>query len=261
MSLQTHGKLNRVLQEVPKDSVITTARLRELGVSRQLARKYVQNGWLQKLGPAGAFARTGDSPDWLGGIYALQAQLGLTIHVAGVSALELKGRAHFLTVGEGRSVTLLSDRRETLPKWFTDKPWSVEIHHRCLTLFRAVPTEGTTACECGGFSIQVSTPERAILEELHLVRSNSDVEHAILLMEGLSTLRPKVVQEMLVQCTSVKAKRLFLWSAKQNGHTWMEEIDLSGVSLGSGKRQIFKGGILDPKYLITVPEQEGLPSA
>jgi hypothetical protein len=259
MSLQCTTKINRLLQAVPRNGVVTTARLRELGVSPQLARKYVQNGWLQRLG-VGAFARAGESPDWLGGIHALQSQLGLTVHVAAVSALELQGRAHFIPMGTGRRVTLISDRREALPKWFTSGEWTVALHHRCISLFDTPPSDSTTQLDRGGFSVRISTPERAILEELHLVQSNSSLEHALLLMEGLSTLRPGILQPLLVTCTSVKAKRLLLWSGERCQHTWMSRLDTSEVDLGTGKRQVFKGGILDPKYLITVPEPEELPS-
>ena len=258
MSSQEHRKLNQMLQAIPKGAVMTTPRLTELGVSPQLARKYVQNGWLDRLG-SGAFSRCGDSPDWLGGVYALQSQLKLTVHVGAVSALELQGRAHFVPLGEGRRVTLVSDRREHLPKWFTVHLWSVVPRHRCIMLFDEFPGGSTSSLNCGDFSVAVSAPERAIMECMHLARSNSDVEHALLLMEGLSTLRPSVVQLLLENCTSVKAKRLFLWSAERVQHSWLEQLRLSRVELGKGKRQLFKGGQLHPKYLITVPPEEELP--
>ena len=107
--------------------------------------------------------------------------------------------------------------------------------------------------------MRMSAPERAILEELHLVQSNSALEHALLLMEGLSTLRPDILQQLLEHCTSVKAKRLLLWSGERCQHTWMARLDVTKVDLGTGKRQVFKGGVLDPKYLITVPKPEELP--
>jgi hypothetical protein len=233
--------------------------MQELGVSPQLARKYVQNGWLERLG-VGAFARAGESPDWLGGVHALQSQLDLTVHVAAVSALELQGRAHFIPLGKGRRVTLVSDRKESLPKWFATGEWTVTLYHRCVSLFDTPPGDSTTQFDCGGFSVLVSTPERAILEELHLVQSNSALEHALLLMEGLSTLRPGILQQLLEQCTAVKAKRLLLWAGERCQHTWMTRLDVTKVGLGTGKRQVFKGGVLDTKYLITVPKTEELPS-
>ena len=247
-----------MLQAIPRRAVVTSSRLQTLGISPQLARKYVQSGWLNRLGP-GAFVRAGEDPDWLGGIYALQAQLGLTVHVAAVGALELLGRAHFVPLGQGRRVTLVSDRKESLPRWFNEHEWGIDLRHRCLTLFRELPDHATSELSCGAFSVHVSSPERAIIEEMHLAGSNSDVEHSVLLMEGLSTLRPVVVQSLLMSCTSVKAKRFFLWAAEACRHTWLERLDVSAVDLGAGKRQLFRGGKLDRKYQITVPQREELP--
>ena len=97
------------------------------------------------------------------------------------------------------------------------------------------------------------------MEEMHLANSNSAIEHTLLLMEGLSTLRPSIVQLLLENCTSIKAKRLFLWSAERVQHTWIHQLDVGRVDLGKGKRQLFKGGPLHSKYMITVPPEEELP--
>ncbi|MCD6326674.1 type IV toxin-antitoxin system AbiEi family antitoxin domain-containing protein, partial [bacterium] len=103
------------------------------------------------------------------------------------------------------------------------------------------------------------SPERAIMEQMRLVKVNDDVEQAYRLMEGLTTLRPSVVQDLLVNCRSVKVKRLFLWSAETIGHAWFGRLDLERVELGNGRRQLYKGGRLNLKYQITVPAQEELP--
>ena len=83
--------------------------------------------------------------------------------------------------------------------------------------------------------------------------SASAYEHANLVFEGLGTLRADVVQSLLEQCASVKIKRLFLHFAEKHNHAWFKVLNLSKVSLGSGKRALIAGGRLDPKYLITVP--------
>ena len=62
------------------------------------------------------------------------------------------------------------------------------------------------------------------------------------------------MDRLLRECRSVKVKRLFLWFADQHGHAWVERLDREGVDLGSGKRMLFRGGKLDRKYRITVPE-------
>ena len=36
---------------------------------------------------------------------------------------------------------------------------------------------------------------------------------------------------------------------------WLDRIDRAKIDLGKGKRMIAKGGKLDPKYQITVPEE------
>jgi hypothetical protein len=52
------------------------------------------------------------------GVYALQSQLGLTVHVGGRAALELQGRAHFVPLGR-KQILLVSDTQERLPNWFS----------------------------------------------------------------------------------------------------------------------------------------------
>ena len=98
-----------------------------------------------------------------------------------------------------------------------------------------------------------------MMEQIHLSAGNNDIENVLQLMEGLNTLRPKTVQELLESCRSAKVKRVFLWSAETAGHAWSKRLDLSRIDLGRGKRQIYKGGRLNHKYGITVPEREDLP--
>ena len=80
-------------------------------------------------------------------------------------------------------------------------------------------------------------------------------------MEGLTGLRPKLMQELLAACSSVKAKRLFLFLADICRHAWSEKLDVLILDLGKGKRSIVKGGRLDIRYQITVPKNIGQPDA
>lgn len=59
---------------------------------------------------------------------------------------------------------------------------------------------------------------------------------------------------MLEQCSNIKCKRLFLLLAERNHHPWFSRIDVSKINLGAGNRMLVKGGVLDKKYRITVPE-------
>ena len=101
----------------------------------------------------------------------------------------------------------------------------------------------------------ISAPERAIFEVLHLVPQEQGFEEARLLMEGLTGLRPKLVQTLLEQCRSIKVKRLFLHLAQRCNHAWVKKLDLKRIKLGSGNRVIVPGGRFDPQYRITVERE------
>ena len=252
------SKMNQVFQKWPKGTVATQVWLNQLGVSSKLANWHVGSGWLVRFG-ARAFTQPGDQVYWRGGLHALQTQLGMTVHVGGRTSLELQGRAQFVPLGRQKKVILVSDQPEQLPAWFRNYRWEASLEHRCLSLFERVPDKSSTKLDCGGFEVVISSAERAVMEQMCLSRTNDDVKQAYQLMEGLSTLRPNVVQDLLVNCRSVKVKRLFLWSAETVEHAWFDRLDPSQVDLGKGKRLLYRGGRLDSKYQITVPKQEELP--
>src|SRR5262249_20587274 len=103
--------------------------------------------------------------------------------------------------------------------------------------------------------LTLSTPERAILELLEEVPKRETFHQADVLVEGLRTLSPKRLQTLLIDCKSVKVKRLFFWFAERHSHAWLQKLDRSKIDLGKGKRMLVRGGKLDPKYNITVPEK------
>jgi hypothetical protein len=79
-------------------------------------------------------------------------------------------------------------------------------------------------------------------------------EHADQLMQGLTTLSPRNLQKILEWCKNVKIKRLFFWFADRQNYVWLGKINKGNITFGSGNRMIIKGGKLNPKYKITVPE-------
>jgi len=258
MPSQGGTKLNRLLREWPRGTVAVQSWLTERGVSRQLAEAYRKTEWLERLA-RGVYVRTDDHVEWTGVVHALQHQLGLTIHPAAKTALQLQGLSHFLAVGTGRPITLFGAPQEKLPGWFRQHDWGGPVRYTATNLLPASPALGLTERDVGAFSLTVSAPERAALELLHLVPHRESYEEARLLFEGLTTLRPKLVQQLLEACRSVKAKRLFLHLAEACGPPWVGKLELGCVDLGSGKRVIVKGGRFDGKYQITVPTNDGEP--
>ncbi|MBM7485183.1 hypothetical protein ACVWWI_001492 [Bradyrhizobium sp. USDA 3686] len=111
----------------------------------------------------------------------------------------------------------------------------------------------------GEWPLTVSSPERALLELLDELPNSESFHQVDMLVEGLRNLSPRKLQKLLDDCRSVKVKRLFFWFADRHNHSWLKQIDRDTVDLGKGKRMLVKGGMLDPKYLITVPEDLGAP--
>lgn len=252
MSSHNRSKINLLLRSWPRGTVAVQSWLKTQGVYRQLADAYRKTAWLERVG-RGAFIHAGDSVDWTGGLFAVQHQLGRAIHAGGKTALQLQGYAHFLPLGSNAPVWLYGTPGEKLPAWFLQHEWNVRLHYLATKLFPSDKALGITDKTFNQYSIQLSTPERAMLELLHLVPKQESFEEALLFMEGLSTLRPALVQDLLQQCGSVKAKRLFLFLANYCGHPWLQKLDTEKLDLGAGKRVITPHGRLDAQYQITVP--------
>ena len=101
----------------------------------------------------------------------------------------------------------------------------------------------------------VSSPERAILECLNLPDASSSLLDIYYIMEGLTTLRPKMVQTLLEACTSQKVKRLFLYMAEKAGHSWYKALKLENVNLGTSRFMITPIGKYINKYNMTISKE------
>lgn len=245
-------KLNQLITKWPKGTVRTSSSLKLDGYSDDLLFKYVKSKWLDSFG-FGAFNLYGDEIEWFGAIYALQNELNSTIHVGGKSALQLKGLAHNLT-GDLQKIKLFHCDSNVLPKWFLGYKWDVALAIT-KTLQFGNYSSFLSDVVLNGITVKTSSPELAIMEMLHDVPNNESYNEADLIMEGLLSLRPKVLSDLLFECKSVKVKRLFMHLAEKHNHSWVKSLKLANVNFGKGNRLVVRGGMLDPKYLITVPRK------
>lgn len=250
VSTHTERKLTRLLDQHKPGTVYLASWLESLGISRDLQKRYRGSGWLESIGP-GAMKRPVDKVTWQGGLYALQTQAKILIHAGAITALSLQGYAHYLRLGTAK-VYLFTAPKTPLPAWFRRRDWGASIRHVQSSILPS--TIGLTDHNEKNFAIRVSSPERAMLECLHLTPDELDMVECFQTMEGLTNLRPKVVQELLQKCSSVKAKRLFLFLAEQSGHQWLSRVDLAKISLGTGHRRLSTEGVYVAKYQITVPK-------
>ncbi len=251
MSTNSGTKINQLLQQLPQGTVLISTWLVNQGYSRDLQHRYLKSGWLTSVG-YGALKRTGDTINLKGALYSLQTQAEKQIHIGGRSALGLQGLSHYLELYQ-KETLLFAPSGTNLPLWFKKFEWetkAVLIHTSMLN-----PNIGLINYNEKTFTIKISDPTRAILECLELTTKRFDLQEAWQIMEGLSALNPKNVQEILEHCNSVKALRLFLFMAEKANHSWFKYLNIEHLNLGKGKRSIVPNGIYIPKYKITVPKE------
>jgi len=256
MSLPNNKKLNQLMKSLPEGVVASTAWLSTQGVSRQLVQKYVVGGWLQKL-THGSFALPGSPVSWEGVLLGLSELDRMQLHVGGISALRRSGDVHYLALGGEEKVQVWCERK--VPSRVMQIPLQPSLTFCAMKLFHESAADtGLVTMKSGirDWSLKISTPERAILEFLHEVGDTmSDFIYASEMVEGLTLARPAMIQKLLEGCTRVKVKRLFLFLAHHHHErNWFKRLNVDRIDIGSGKRQIVKGGSLDRRFLITVPK-------
>lgn len=92
------------------------------------------------------------------------------------------------------------------------------------------------------------------MELLHQVPYKFGHEEAVYIMDSLREMRVNLFQQLLVQCQSIKVKRLFLHLAKEYNHKWFHKIDIEKINLGEGIRQVAKGTYYDKQLNLYVPK-------
>lgn len=242
--------MNLLSLHVP-GTVLLASWLEKNSISRDLQQYYLKSGWLESYG-TGAFKRPNENVRWTGALNSIQRQTELPVHVGGLTSLSLQGLSHYVRM-EKEQLYLFSPQYVNLPKWFLNQSWSNQIVN---VKTKFLPTNSALfEYVLDGLKLQISSPERAILECLYLLPDRFDMVECYQIFEGLSNLRPKILQELLENCNSIKVKRLFLYMASKANHQWLGFVDQSRIDLGTGDRVIVKEGVYISKYKISVPKE------
>jgi Transcriptional regulator, AbiEi antitoxin, Type IV TA system/Transcriptional regulator, AbiEi antitoxin N-terminal domain len=251
VSTQNENKLKKLLDLHKAGTILLPGWLEAQGISRDLQKKYVKNGWLKAIG-TGAYQRSGDPVTWQGALYTIQHQANRPVHAGALTALSLQGHAHFFRLAS-QTIFLFSTVKALLPKWFKTYKWEHPVRH-IQTSF--LPEQlALTELPDKNYSIKIATPERAVLECIYLAPEKLDLIECYHLIEGLSNIRPKVMQDLLEKCSSIKVKRLFLFMAARAQHQWLSYIDKSKIEVGKGARSIVKDGVYNAAFQITIPKE------
>jgi hypothetical protein len=227
--------------------------LRSQGFDRPRVDYFLRSGKIESVA-RGVYRRPGPPLKWEHVVFSLN-EIGYPVRVGGRTALNLQGLAHYLPIGKPQRIDLYGHAK--VPNWvdiFQDS-FRIEVHTR--KLFDALPDALIHHKPFGAWDwpIPYSTPELAMLEMLADVRDAAGFSIAEKFFESAVNLRPDMLRAVLLSCTQVKAKRLFLWFTDRHEHAWRERLATEGIDLGRGKRMIVKGGTYDANYQITVPRE------
>jgi hypothetical protein len=273
MTVQKWKKLNLLEDMLPEGLLVSSSWMEERGYSSSLRSQYVAAGWL-KQPVHSIFWRPRGKLSWEHVVISMQNLLDLPISIGGQTALELQGYAHYLQQSR-KIIYLYSDKKLStwvgkleldeklvirnrsrfLPK--IEHPWIPPSILEPLIPDELLKLDGALRVSQWGqykWPLIMSTPERAILELLDELPKNTSFHLVDVIMEGLVNIRPRRMQTLLEQTSSIKVKRLFFFFVDRYHHRWLKHIDRDKIDLGKGKRVLVKGGKLNPKYQITMPE-------
>ncbi|RYD31080.1 MAG: hypothetical protein EOP86_18665 [Verrucomicrobiaceae bacterium] len=274
MAEQNSRKLNQLERDLPEGLIVDAGWLEKRGYASNLRSYYVSHGWLEQ--PArGAYRKKRGRLSWQQVVISLQTILDHPpLIVGGGTALALHGFSHYLSHDLGE-IHLYGEKAP--PSWVGNLKLAQRIvYHNQSRLFGGGSASigagsltwdvrenrGRDVTKLHGGSVTsipwgqwdwplaLSTPERAILELLDELPDHASFHHVDKIMEGLAGLRPRRMQKLLLDCGSIKVKRLFLFFADRRQHAWLKHLDKKSINLGAGKRHLVKGGVLDPVYHI-----------
>ena len=249
MNIEPRSKINSLLMNVHPGGLLFSEGLKKQGYSDQLLKQYRKSGWLASL-TKGVMYRNGDTLSALAALASCQEQTGKHYRIAAHSALELSGYYHYVPMGKPRLMIASDDART--PAWAKSDAFDMTIEFFSTSAF---PESQEQAVQQNGYSLLTSTPEQAMMECLLLAPSRYSYVDLYYIMEQLTALRPKKVQQLLETTRNLSVKRMFLYMAEKTGYQWYQALDQSRIDLGTSKLQLVKGGVYVPKYRITIPKE------
>jgi predicted transcriptional regulator of viral defense system len=245
-------KIKQILDAQGTDTLLFSSWLTAQGINRAEQAAYVQSGWLEKVAH-GVYKVAGANVSLFSAVSAYNSQLGKQCIIGAETALDIRGYSHYVPMGKPLAF-LFTESRAKLPQWFLTTEWDRTIRYHTISLWTD-NNLGLEQCEEDGRTLLISSPERAIMECFNRPFIAQTLMDTYYIMEMLTTLRPKLVQQLLEQCSSVKVKRLFLYLAEKANYPWYKAIDTGRVDLGSGRRMISPTGKYVSKYNITIPTE------
>ena len=222
-----------VVAELPRGEPLGVNLLAKHGVTPYRASALARSGWLVHLA-RGVYMLPGATLTREGCLAFLNERI-TGFHVGSKTALDWRGVRH--NVGFREVLSLWGNDRVALPSWFTTK---FPSRYQVTQLFEPHLKKnfGLQPLPDGRSDVLVSVPERAMLELFSDVGKNQPLEEARQLVEGLHSLRKKVLEELLAHVTRIKVIRLAESLSQEFDLPWADLAKHHSQRLGGGKRWV-----------------------
>jgi hypothetical protein len=249
---------------VPEGVFVPRSWLLGQGVSQHAIDNLLKSKQLELIS-RGVYKRPYAKLTWQGVVLSLQKMYDFEVVVGGYTAIEMQGYSHYLSLNKERQIHLFS--KKPLPDWIEGLIEGVNFIMHLQSELKSrkhLKNEFSSVLRDNIISfpwreempqLKISNPERAILEVLVDVPDKISFEHAEQILQGMTSLSPNKLNELLLVCDNIRVRRLFLWMAERQNHQWFKKLNLEDIFLGSGNRVLVKGGVLNKKYKITVPQE------
>lgn len=222
-----------VVAKLPRGEPLGVDLLAKHGVTASRASALARSGWLVHLA-RGVYMLPGDTLTRDGCLAFLNGRIS-GFHVGSKTALDWRGVRHNVSFRE--MLSLWGNDRVALPPWFTQR---FQSRYQVTQLFDAHLKNnfGLQPLPNGKPEVLVSVPERAMLELFSDVGKNQSLDEARQLVEGLSSLRTNVLEELMAHVTRIKVIRLAESLSKEFDLPWAAIAKLHSQRLGGGKRWV-----------------------
>ena len=189
MSILYGTKINQLLANTAPTGLLFADWLKKKGYSVQLQKKYRDSGWLTAI-CKGVMCRTGARLNAYDAIASYNKQMGGTLRVAAMSALEYTGFNHYVPMG--KPVLMVAAPTFKTPLWMQS-----DVYDATFRVFHTNAFSYTETIErvTDSGTLYVSSPEQAFLESLILAPKSYSYMDLYYVMEQLTTLHSDFVRQ------------------------------------------------------------------